>query len=132
MKYQPIIDDEIEIKDFVQKFIKQPNKHDLESFLLEKIDPKHKYVVKLFDNNNCVKERKINDLEKIDSDFYGSFYKKVKLQIRLEDKNDIDNLIDFLHVLRSGLNEFNEEFEINQHRFDVLREILENPFKVKL
>ena len=92
MKYQPIIDDEIEIKDFVQKFIKQPNKHDLESFLLEKIDPKHKYVVKLFDNNNCVKERKINDLEKIDSDFYGSFYKKVKLQIRLEDKNDIDNL----------------------------------------
>ena len=132
MKYQPIIDEDIEIKDFVQKFLKQPNKYALESFLSEKIDPKHKCVVKLFDVNNCVNERKINDISKINSNFYNTFYKKVKLQIRLEDTKDVDNLINFLYILKSGLKEFNEEFDINQHRFDVLKEIFEddNPSKL--
>jgi len=119
--------DEIDIKEFVKRLnhIQQPFKDkSLEKFLTEKIDPKWKYVIKGFNDSNRLTERKGNDIEKMTVGLLGYFFKKLKLQIRIESLSDIDELIKFLTFMRPAFMDLSEEEIINRNREIILEDIL--------
>ena len=119
--------DEIDIKEFVKRLNKtdQPFKDkSLEKFLMEKIDPKWKYVIKGFNDSNRITERKGNDIEKMTTGLLGYFFKKLKLQIRLESLSDIEDLMRFLTYIRPAFCDLSEEEIINRNREVILDDIL--------
>jgi len=127
MKGLKTIDEELEIEEFVDNFLKKdmPFKDKyLKRFLMDKIDPRYKCVIKVFDENNIVNEKKCNDINHGISQINGYCYKKIKLQIRLLDTTDIENLISFLVSIKPCLQDSTEEKRINQNRYEILDEIL--------
>jgi hypothetical protein len=96
--------------------------HYLKAFILDKLDPKDKFVISAYADNN---ERiiKKNNLES--NIFLGKYLKKIKLQIRLENTKDVLELINFLKDIASTLKYISDDEDINNKRLTVLNDIFE-------
>ena len=102
----------------------------LEKFLMDKLDPKNKFVIRFIrendDNVRTFESNSINSDLTSHELLKGIKYKKVKLQCRFETSNDIDELLKFLTLLKYQLEKLDEEEIINNKRKETLDDIL-NP-----
>lgn len=132
MKKIPITEEqeEIEINDLVEFVINHPcadkhlKKRRFKGFIEDKLDPKEKFVIRGYDDKNGrILHEESNNI--YSSHFLGQKFKKVKLQVRLEDEEDIVNLIKFLNFIKPCLNQTQEE-SINNNRNRALKDILDD------
>lgn len=126
-------EEELELNQFINNFLSRdiPFKDKiLDSFLSDKLDPQSKIIIRGYDkkNDRILHEQSDNIGEvETSSKFLGCRFRKVKLQIRLETIDDINNLIKFLEYIRPCLGEDSDEQNINENRKRTLKKILNEP-----
>jgi hypothetical protein len=114
--------------DFLDSKESNVKEHYMESFLRDKLDPMNKIVVSAYDRyNNSIIQIKTSDFRDLDDKLTARSFQKLKLQIRLENIKDIENLIYFLQTIRFGLKEISDEEDINDKRLKILNDILNEP-----
>jgi hypothetical protein len=122
-----------ELDDFVSflasgNFSKEQLFDFMKRFLQAKIDPPKKFVLVGYDNNEQVFYKEYNKFDPDHDGFRMSGYRanKVKLQVRLNDQKDVDNLMKILEYINKSFEEMNEEEKINQQRYETLKDILDD------
>ena len=109
-----------EFLDFLDSCDSNIKEHYLKAFLLDKLDPRNKFIVSAYDYDNRIIKGGIEQDE-----FIGRNWNKFKLQIRLENSKDLEKLMNFLEHIAPTLKKISEEEDINDKRARVLKDIFE-------
>lgn len=114
--------------DFLDSHDSNIKEHYLKAFLLDKLDPRNKFVVSAYDKyNKSITQIETSDFRDLDDKFRANSFQKIKLQIRLENTKDLENLMNFLQTIRFGLKEVSDEEDINDKRLKILNDIFNEP-----
>lgn len=123
--------------DFIDGKDSHIRKYYMEAFLRDKLDPSKKFIVSGYEHHihRNSKDRKIiqeeTDRFQDSNNFSGRNFEKFKLQIRLENSKDLENLFDFLQTIRPCLKQISDEEDINDKRKKILDDILKEPELIK-
>ena len=115
-------------KEIIRNFLS----HEITDYLENILDPRYKFVINAYDQNNEVFSKQFIDSKNLDSEtFRGYSFNKIKLQIRLENQNDLSDLSKFLDHINNTLTKISEEQQINNNRSGILEEILDETKETK-
>ena len=98
---------------------------EINKFLQKKLDPQRRFIISAYDKNNQLFVKEFNDANSLDSTtFLGYNFDKIKMQIRLDDQTDIQNLMKFFEYIRPCMQRMDDEEKINRNRSRILNDII--------
>jgi len=98
---------------------------EITKFLQKKLDPQRRFIISAYDHNNQLFVKEFNDTNNLDSStFLGYNFDKIKMQIRLDDQTDIQNLMKFFEYIRPCMQQMDDEEKINRNRSMILKDII--------